>query len=763
MKVITIRGLDSRSNIVINSTLRLAGKYHFNDVTSVHLMYVLLDNKDISKMFFANIGLEAQEYIEACNEMFKDISSNQEESTESLGIEDISDELSEVLKNSIGRAISNNRAATIFDLYNSIIADDRTQFWEFAKLLGVDRNSIKMALESPLDDMPITSSFGTDYNVLAIKDKFDSIAARDDIIDNILEVLGRRVKNNPCIVGESGVGKTAIVEGIAQRIVSGDVPWYLKGKHIISIDISKVVSGSKYRGDFEEKLNSMIDEVSSRDDVILFFDEFHMLAEAGGSSVESAMTASNILKPALSRGEVQLIGATTLSEYKKFIEKDRAFERRIEKVSVTEPSVDDAIKMVNAVIGKYEEFHEIKFNSNSIKSAVILSDRYITDKKLPDKAITVLDETAARVKKSNNNKKHQVDIADVKETVSKISGIDINDLDDISRNKLLNLKAALNRVVVGQDKATEAVSKAIMRSKAGIKDPNRPIGSFLFVGPTGVGKTELSKALAIEIGGSTKNLIRFDMSEFMEKHSISKMIGSPPGYVGYGEGGQLTEAVRNNPYSIVLFDEIEKAHPDIFNILLQVLDEGTLTDSEGLKVDFKNTVIIMTSNAGYSIEGVARSRIGFGDTSNEMQTSDDETVLKSLENTFRPEFLNRIDKVIVFNQLNKEDAKEITEIYMKKLKSRLTERGIHLQWDNSIIDEVVKSGFSIQYGARNINRTVQTMIADRLADLVISDEIKSGDDVQLAFTSELDIKISSGLYDTHREIKTEAESIVVKG
>lgn len=762
MKVITIRGLDSRSNIVINNTLRLADKYHFNDVTSVHLMYVLLDNKDISKMFLSNIGLEAQEYIDACNGMFTEVSSNWDGSEESLGIEDISDELSEVLKSSIERAISNNRVATIFDLYNSIIADDRTQFWEFAKLLGVDRNNIKMALESPLDDMPITSSFGTDYNVLAVKGKFDSIAARDDIIDNILEILGRRVKNNPCIVGESGVGKTAIVEGIAQRLVSGDVPWYLKGKHIISIDISKIVSGSKYRGDFEEKLNSMVGEVSSRDDVILFFDEFHMLAEAGGSSVESAMTASNILKPALSRGEVQLIGATTLSEYKKFIEKDRAFERRIEKVSVTEPSVDDAIKMVNAVIGKYEEFHEIKFNSNSIKSAVILSDRYITDKKLPDKAITVLDETAARVKKSNN-KKRQVDIADVKETVSKISGIDINDLDDISRNKLLNLKAALNRVVVGQDKATEVVSKAIMRSKAGIKDPNRPIGSFLFVGPTGVGKTELSKALAIEIGGGTKGLIRFDMSEFMEKHSISKLIGSPPGYVGYGEGGQLTEAVRNNPYSIVLFDEIEKAHPDIFNILLQVLDDGILTDSEGLKVDFKNTVIIMTSNAGYSLENVVRSRIGFGDISNDKQTSDDETVLKSLENTFRPEFLNRIDKVVVFNQLNKEDAKEIAEIYMKKLKNRLKERGIHLQWDDSIIDEVVKSGFSTQYGARNINRTVQTMVADRLADLVISDEIKSGDDVQLAFTSELDIKISSGLYDTHREIKTEAESIVVKG
>lgn len=461
--------------------------------------------------------------------------------------------------------------------------------------------------------------------------------------------------------------------------------------------------------------------------------------------MDSAMTAANILKPAISRGDVQIIGATTTSEYKKFIERDKAFERRMQMVLVPEPTVEAAIKMTKAVIGEYNKFHNSSVSNEAIESAVVLSDRYITDKKLPDKAITVIDETAARLKKSVSNTPIQIEVKDIKDTISKLTNIDVSDLDEKARNKVKSLESSLKKHVIGQDNAVENVSKSIRRSKAGIKDPNRPIGSFLFVGPTGVGKTELSKALAIEFSGGIKSLIRFDMSEYMEKHSVSKLIGSPPGYVGYGDGGQLTEAIRHNPYSVVLFDEIEKAHPDVFNILLQVLDDGTLTDSEGQTVDFKNTILILTSNAGYGANLLNKGTIGFGrveqESSSEASDKQDKIVMKALEETFRPEFLNRLDKIVVFNKLSKENSISIAQLLLKQLKKRMKDNGIELSWDNSIINKIVEDGFSDKYGARNLKRKIQELIEDTLADKIIDEEIKEGDSVKISYNDSLVVDI----------------------
>ena len=758
MKILSIKGLNSRANMVLNHAFELANSVGDSEVTTLHVMFVILGSPDIAKLFTTHTGIEVKEFLDHCELFFntaKNNKNNKNEDHDNLeypSVGRMSEELFGIITSAIGTAVNNNRLVTIYDLYNMIIKNKDGYLYKAISEMGMEE-AVKPTGTSPLEEMPTTSKFGVDYNVLAREGKFDTIDGRADIIENIFEILGRRIKNNPCLVGESGVGKTAIVEGIAQKIVSGDVPWYLKDKHIISIDISKVVSGSKFRGDFEEKLNGIIDEVSHRNDIILFFDEFHMLAEAGGSTVDSAMTASNIIKPSLSTGGIQLIGATTFTEYKKFIEEDKAFERRVQKVVVAEPNVEAAILMVKAVIPKYESFHNVSFSSEAIKSAVILSDRYITNKRLPDKAITVLDEAAAKFKEEKRKKK--IETAEVKEVISKISGVDIKDLDDADRVKLTNLKSSLDKVVVCQESATEVVSKAILRNKAGIKDPNKPIGSFLFVGPTGVGKTELSKALADQVCGGRKNLIRFDMSEFMEKHTVSRLIGSPPGYVGYGEGGQLTEAVRNNPYCIILFDEIEKAHSDIFNIMLQILDEGQLSDSSGLKVDFKNTIIIMTSNIGYSdCPSTTVGRIGFGDI--ESSSKDDENSMAEIEKLFRPEFLNRLDKIVVFKRLDKNGAKKIAKIYMSKLTGRLAEKKIKLKYKNALVDKIVDLGFSDKYGARNISRTVQSLVEDGIADYIINGEIVTGDEVVVDYTDELNIKINRSLYGESNKKEVEA-------
>ena len=749
MRVVSIRGFDDRCNMALNRSFETANEYLCEEATSAHMLYNLLKFTRVVREFKEDIGMDASDFSDNFISIMSKYKSERDPNDHvEVNIEEISDEFRQILQRAIHKSIQMGKEVDDITLYKCIIKDKRSDAWKMLELMGINKDSIDISAANPLEDMPITSQFGVDYNILAKEGRFDPIEAREDVIDRAFEVMGRRIKNNPCFVGESGVGKTAIVEGMAQRLVEDKVPNYLKGKHIISIDITSIVQGSKYRGDFEERLNGVLNEAASNSNIILFFDEMHMLAEAGGNSKESAMTASNILKPAISRGDVQIIGATTPKEYKKFIEQDSAFERRLQSVKVPEPSVDEAIRMVYAVIDRYNDFHNSTITDEALEAAVVLSDRYITDKKLPDKAITVIDETAARLKKKHNSiQKFDITLAEIKKTVSKTTGIDVEDLDETSKNKMQSLGDRLKSHVIGQDAAVMNVTKAIRRSKAGIKDPNRPIGSFLFVGPTGVGKTELTKAVAIEFGGGLKDLIRFDMSEFMEKHSVSKLIGAPPGYVGYGNGGQLTEAVRNNPYSIILFDEIEKAHPDVFNIMLQILDDGILTDSDGLKVDFKNTVLIMTSNAGYGAEQMHKSSIGFG-RSEEVESNEDKQekiAMKALESTFRPEFINRLDKIVVFNKLDKDSIFKITELLFKQLKTRLTQVGIEFTWEDSIIEYISSEGFSDKYGARNIKRKIQDILEDELADRIISGEARAGDTITVSYKDKLEIVVKHNI------------------
>ena len=748
MRVVTLKGFDNNANIALNDAFILAGKYNFKYVCSIHLLYSMLRNLKVKHAFEEDTGKTAEEFKEVAMEFLQNETVDEGEHPE-LTIENITKEMNKVLQNTIDRGKTQNREVTILDLYEEIMAYSEAAIWDLlADIMGIDKDIVTRRLNKPLDSMPVTSKYAIDYNQLAIAGRFDPISSRDEVIESTLEILGRRIKNNPCLIGEAGVGKTAIVEGIAQRLVDGDVPNYLKGKHIISVDISGVVSGARYRGDFEERFNGILEEAASREDVILFFDEIHMIMSAGDSN-EGAMSAANILKPAISRGDVQIIGATTTSEYKKFVEKDKALERRLQSINVPEPTVKEAIEMIKTVIHKYNEFHNSNITNEAIEAAVVLSDRYITDKRLPDKAITVLDETAARLKKLIDfNTVIKVDTSDVKRTISKITGIDINDMDVEVRSKVKQLSHNLEKHVIGQSKAVESVSRAIRRSKAGVKDPNKPIGSFLFVGPTGVGKTELTKALAIEFSGDIKNLIRFDMSEFMEKHSVSKLIGSPPGYVGYGEGGQLTETVRHNPYSIILFDEIEKAHPDVFNIMLQILDDGILTDSEGLKVDFKNTVIVMTSNAGYGADTNRTGRIGFAAHTDAAETKTDvekqeENALKALENTFRPEFINRIDKVIIFNKLSKDECKNIVELMLNQLRQRLSDNKIDVDWTEDVVNYIIDIGYSDKYGARNLKRAIQENIEDKIADMIIDEEINENDHIKIEYLDKIIISVQN--------------------
>lgn len=741
LKLVRLRGFDNESNNVINSSFALANEYSCKEITSSHLLYSLLQDRTIRRMFKDDFDIDAQRYekhfIDELIENEHNMSASAYDRT--VGINDISSELQTLLSRVAYKALNTNRDVDIKSLYNTIVNDKHCSAWNTLEKMGIDKSMTNTKLTSPLEYMPITANFATDYNVLAKNRRFDPISSREKEINLIFEVMGRRIKNNPCLVGDPGVGKTAIIEGMAQMINSGNVPPYLKDKHIISVDISGIVSGSKFRGDFEERLNGVLNEAASNKEVILFFDEIHMLADAGTTSGESTMTALNILKPAISRGDVQIIGATTYPEYRKFIEKDKAFERRMELVDIPEPCINDAITMVKGVVPNYTSFHDCNLGDGVIESAVKLSDRYITDKRLPDKAITLIDDTAAHIKRINGGQKFTVNVPDIHETISRMTGIDISDIDSESREKLNSLSTRLMSHVIGQDNAVVSVSKAIRRSKAGIKDPNRPIGSFLLVGPTGVGKTELCKALAIEFGGGIKNLIRFDMSEFMEKHSVSKLIGSPPGYVGYTDGGQLTEAVRRNPYSIILFDEIEKAHPDIFNIMLQILDDGILTDSQGIKVDFKNTVIIMTSNAGYGVEDDNKKRVGFGNVDNSTKIDAEKVekdALKALESTFRPEFLNRVDKTVVFNKLSEDNIKGIVELLLNQVNTRISESGIKISWDDIFVGYIAKVGFSDKYGARNIKRKIQDTLEDEIADRIINGDAVEGDVIQIAYSEQ---------------------------
>lgn len=636
---------------------------------------------------------------------------------------------------------------------------------------------------------PALDSYSRNLTQMALDGKLDPVIGREHEIQRVIQILSRRTKNNPCLIGEPGVGKTAVVEGLAQRIAAGDVPDTIADKRVMTLDLSGMVAGSKYRGEFEERIKKVIAEVVEAKDVLLFIDEIHTIIGAGGA--EGALDASNILKPSLARGELQLIGATTINEYRKYIEKDSALERRFQPVTVDEPSEEESIAILKGLRSRYEEHHRVEITDDALEAAVKLSSRYINDRFLPDKAIDLIDEAASKVRLSNYTKPSRIkdyeaqidDLEEEKESAIRdeayekagdikkkqeklkekirltlekwekeketrklvvgenevadvVAGwtkIPVKKLAQEESERLKNLEGILHERVVGQEEAVTAVSKAIRRGRIGLKDPKRPIGSFLFLGPTGVGKTELSKALAEAMFGTESALIRVDMSEYMEKHSVSKMIGSPPGYVGYEEGGQLSEKVRRNPYSVILFDEIEKAHPDVFNILLQVLDDGHITDAQGRKIDFKNTIIIMTSNAGAE-NIIAPKRLGFGVATD--AKADHEfmkgRVMEEVKRLFKPEFLNRIDEIIVFHQLTKEHMKGIADIMLKGIEKRSKEQlGITLTVNEAAKDLLIDKGYDDKYGARPLRRTIQSLLEDKMAEEILDGKLKKGVNVEV--------------------------------
>lgn len=634
---------------------------------------------------------------------------------------------------------------------------------------------------------PTLDSYSRDLTELALKGKLDPVIGRESEIKRLIQILSRRTKNNPCLIGEPGVGKTAVVEGLAQLITDGDVPETIAGKRLLTLDLSGMVAGSKYRGEFEERIKKVIAEVIEDGEVLLFIDEIHTIIGAGGA--EGAIDASNILKPSLARGELQLIGATTIEEYRKYIEKDSALERRFQPVTVEEPSEEAAISILRGLKGRYEEHHKVTITDEAIKAAVKLSSRYINDRFLPDKAIDVIDEASSKVRltmytepaeikeleleieqiedqkeafikaeayekagvvKKKQEKKREkiekirekwqkekttksliVDEVEIADVISNWTKIPVRKLEEGESERLRNLETILHGRVIGQEEAVTAVAKAIRRGRVGLKDPKRPIGSFLFLGPTGVGKTELSKALSESMFGSDNALIRVDMSEYMEKHSVSKIIGSPPGYVGYDEGGQLSEKVRRNPYSVILFDEIEKAHPDVFNILLQVLDDGHITDAQGRKIDFKNTIIIMTSNAGAE-NIISPKRLGFGAIADEKADYKlmKDRVMEEVKRLFKPEFINRIDEIIVFHTLNKDHMKDIVSIMLKDIMKRTVEQmNISLTIEEDAKVYLIKKGYDEKYGARPLRRTIQSSLEDKLAEEILSGGVKNGDEV----------------------------------
>lgn len=677
------------------------------------------------------------------------------------------------------------------------------------RTMGVDattanRTRKKLALSEKKQDngTPTLDELARDLTEMVRKDQIDPVVGRDNEIKRVVQILSRRTKNNPVLLGEPGVGKTAVAEGFSQKIVNGEVPDNLKNKRVMMLDMGSLVAGTKYRGEFEDRLKKIIEEIREDGNVILFIDEMHTLIGAGGA--EGAINASNILKPALARGEVQVIGATTLNEYQKYVEADAALERRFASVTINEPTPEVALTILKGLRPKYEKHHQLQITDEALESAVKLSKRYIASRFLPDKAIDLMDEAAARVRINNsqkvdkvsaikkklselsqekteallkedfekaaeirneelkiqeklekqiqrdkdeedsNNYRVKVTAEDIAEVVSEWTGVPVTQINRSEGDRLIRLEKILHNRVIGQDEAVKAVSKAIRRARSGLKDPTRPIGSFMFLGPTGVGKTELAKALAEAMFGSEDSMIRIDMSEYMEKYTTSRLIGSPPGYVGYDEGGQLTEKVRNNPYSVVLLDEVEKAHNDVFNILLQVLDDGFLTDSKGRKVDFRNTIIIMTSNLGATALRDEKS-VGFGakDVSDDYEAMAAK-VRETLKKTFRPEFLNRLDETVVFHSLNKEEIHQIVKLMAKNIIDRIKEQNINLKITPAAIDIVAEAGFDAEYGARPIRRVLQDKIEDLLSEELLAGNIETGATVTIgAKKGEITIKVKN--------------------
>ena len=609
----------------------------------------------------------------------------------------------------------------------------------------------------------ILAQYGRNLNQEVKNGKIDPLIGRDPEIERVVQILGRRSKNNPILLGEPGVGKTAIAEGLAQRIHNGDIPELLQDKQVIALDMGSLLAGTRFRGDFEERLKGVVEEVRKSGNIILFIDEIHTLVGAG--SMGGAMDASNLLKPALARGELQCLGATTLDEYKRHIERDAALERRFQPVMVGEPTKEQAIEILRGLKATYEDFHQVKYDQKAIEAAVNLSSRYINDRFLPDKAIDLLDEAGSRTHLRYSLQSTSpaevseesplinpeslipvVDAEEIAQIVAAWTGIPVTQLTETESESLLNLECQLHERIIGQQEAVNAVSRAIRRARVNLKNPNRPIASFIFAGPTGVGKTELTKALAKLLFGAESSMIRLDMSEFMESHTVSKLIGAPPGYIGYNEGGQLTEAVRRQPYRVVLFDEIEKAHPDVFNLLLQLLEDGRLTDSQGRRVDFKNTLIIMTSNIGSKVIEKGGNSLGFeiaDDFAQSRYQQISNRVTEELKQYFRPEFLNRLDEIIVFRQLTREEVTQIADILIADLAKQLTEKGISVQVTAAFKDLVINEGYDPSYGARPLRRALTRRLEDSLAVAMLSGKVNSGDHAILDVTAEAVVTVSS--------------------
>ena len=791
----------TKANEVLNLAIKSAQAYGHNYIGTEHILIGLLStDSTIPALTNNNINYEGVDRL-----IREEIGVG---NPTSLTPDDFTPRAKRIIEISfqIARTMRNSYVS-VEHLLAALLKEDDSYAVKFINELGTDSQRVFDDLISDLssnsyDSNPQSSSkkkgksktptldeFGKNLTELAKQGKIDPVIGREKEIERVIQILSRRNKNNPCLIGEPGVGKTAIAEGLALKIVNGEVPEMLANKTIYSLDLTSMVAGTKYRGDFEERIKKAMDEVKDNKDVILFIDEIHNIMGAGAA--EGAVDAANILKPSLARGEIQVIGATTISEYRKNIEKDAALERRFQPVTVGEPTEEETVEILKGLRDKYEAHHKVKITDDAINSAVKLSSRYINDRFLPDKAIDLIDEAASvvrlnaytlpqnlkdmeeEIKRLNaekqdavNNQKFEeaakirdkanelkkllddekskwrnssnhdvkaVSSEEIAQVVSQWTGVPVNQLTKEESERLLNMEKILHERIVGQDKAVSTISKAIRRGRVGLKNPNRPIGSFIFLGPTGVGKTELCKSLAEAMFGDENAIIKLDMSEYMEKHTVSKLIGAPPGYVGFDEGGQLTEKIRRKPYSVVLFDEIEKAHPDVFNMLLQILEDGVLTDSQGRKVSFKNAIIIMTSNVGASKITDEKLALGFVQEDGKKLSIED-LVMPDLKKTFKPEFLNRLDDIIVFNQLDQNDIEEIAKRMLKSLKKRTADLGIELDFTDNAITELAKEGFDKTYGARPLRRAIQSKIEDRLSELILDKTIGEGSKCTVDFS-----------------------------
>ena len=791
----------TKANEVLNLAIKSAQAYGHNYIGTEHILIGLLStDSTIPALTNNNITYESVDRL-----IREEIGVG---NPTSLTPDDFTPRAKRIIEISfqIARTMRNSYVS-VEHLLAALLKEDDSYAVKFINELGTDSQRVFDDLINDLssnsyDSNPQSSSkkkgksktptldeFGKNLTELAKQGKIDPVIGREKEIERVIQILSRRNKNNPCLIGEPGVGKTAIAEGLALKIVNGEVPEMLANKTIYSLDLTSMVAGTKYRGDFEERIKKAMDEVKDNKDVILFIDEIHNIMGAGAA--EGAVDAANILKPSLARGEIQVIGATTISEYRKNIEKDAALERRFQPVTVGEPTEEETVEILKGLRDKYEAHHKVKITDDAINSAVKLSSRYINDRFLPDKAIDLIDEAASvvrlnaytlpqnlkdmeeEIKRLNaekqdavNNQKFEeaakirdkanelkkllddekskwrnssnhdvkaVSSEEIAQVVSQWTGVPVNQLTKEESERLLNMEKILHERIVGQDKAVSAISKAIRRGRVGLKNPNRPIGSFIFLGPTGVGKTELCKSLAEAMFGDENAIIKLDMSEYMEKHTVSKLIGAPPGYVGFDEGGQLTEKIRRKPYSVVLFDEIEKAHPDVFNMLLQILEDGVLTDSQGRKVSFKNAIIIMTSNVGASKITDEKLALGFVQEDGKKLSIED-LVMPDLKKTFKPEFLNRLDDIIVFNQLDQNDIEEIAKRMLKSLKKRTADLGIELDFTDNAITELAKEGFDKTYGARPLRRAIQSKIEDRLSELILDKTIGEGSKCTVDFS-----------------------------